>query len=305
MLASRMRFSILLLALILTSCSKKEAPPPAAAEGAAGQTQASATPWGERRLTLVTPGSEPRVKLRRGFTAGLSQTLELRVGLAAGAYGEPREIPNSDVRYTLRLETQGVSEDGSEAVVELTIVGAEAAQDGVQAWLVEVIKEFDREFQGTTIQYTVRSHGTVDPIRFGSPDDATAEERSKKISALQGALMVLALALPGEAVGQGAQWTHVEAWEGEQEGDLEQRTTYELTKLDGSKVEIQAEIEQRVVSLAAHPAAQWATGTRKVTWDLSKLAPSKATHAVTWDRLVSPRDGTRIQKTTSVEVVSR
>lgn len=295
-----MRISIFLsTCLILTSCSKKEAeqPPSATTPAEASSdveepdpsaltdapTISNAAEWGEPGIELVAQGKEPRRQLRLSFEEGLEQSVDVKVGggPSAPAPGVPARI---DAGFALNLRAKKVSGKGSKATAELVIRGFQASPTAGD------LAKATQELQGIRGRYVVDSLGRVLEVAFEVPpnaDDATP----RMINSIQNALLTLSVPLPAEEVGEGGQWTHVQMIE-EPAGEVLQRTVYEITKIDASKVHVDLRIEQTSTGPNLEGLVKYlgvvGKGTGTAILDLSKIVPDTARREMLrWSRHVN------------------
>jgi hypothetical protein len=263
-----MRLWILVSVLVLASCTKKEperapveaaeveaargeAPVEEAPEAEAAGAEALAGPWdswGEPGVTLITSGKAPLRKLRRTFKKGRKATVDLQV--KGGA-----DVETMSLSYVVSLETIEVSEDGAKATVALR-VDEPAVLEGVRG------------------QYTVDMLGAVADLDISPPADADPQRRSAVGNLAQFLLPVLAVRLPEEDVGEGAQWSVFETIERGPDVTIAVRSIYELTKLDGSTVGVDLTFEEAAKKSAPGPMTLLAlqgTGSGAASFDLGKI----------------------------------
>jgi hypothetical protein len=277
-----MRFWVFLLVLVLGSCSKKE-PEPAAATETTEAAEAAETPaqaegssdtFGDPGLKLLTPGQAPRVKLRRSFKQGFKQQVDVKTGMKGTVDAPPSTPPAPSIHYMLTVETKEVASDGSKATVDVLFDKQGPANENPNPLEISQHAEMDAMFRGAQARYTVSSLGRADPIEFNVSDDI-----KRHLMHLEPALVLLGLPFPEDEIGKGAQWTFVEAL-GKGPDQVQRRTTYEITKIDRSRVDVGLKIEQTAPQRADGRAISGLTGTGEVTWDLTKLAPVTATRWV-------------------------
>lgn len=308
-----MRLWIILLVLVAASCSKKEPalddPTKAEAEAetsAEAETVGTAesggpaseehfpdptiTPkeeWGEPGLHLVAPGQAPLGKLRRTFEKGLKRTVEVNAALTVGAragQGVAPMKPTPSVDYVLTLETKRVSPNGSQAEEEFVVDQATVAPMESEPELVGSMEDAIESIRGLRGRYSVDSRGRVDKLEIDVAEDADFGTH-QMIATLDQVLRQLNLRLPEEEVGEGAEWTLVETIE-QYAVQVDQRSTFKITRIDGSRVEIRTKVEQTAAKQKVTPkgGAQHefalltlqSAGTGESSWDLTKLAPESA-----------------------------
>lgn len=280
-----MRFCIILSILALASCSKTK-PPPAEAEAAQTQAPAEAEPaapsdtppaeegaaewksWGEPGVaTLLTPGKAPLRKLRRTFQKGSTAKVDLEVT----AIGE--EMEQVGARYLVTLETKNVSDDGSKASVGLQVEGAGPIGQDTDP---DAAASFAR-LEGLRGSYTVDSRGRISDFELEAPKDP-ARQTAGAVDNLKRLQALLSIPLPEEQVGVGAQWSLFETID--EPRPLAQRTTYEVTKAKGSKVEVSMKVDQMNQTVDLEGTVKLlgtnGTGTGAASFDLASLTPKGA-----------------------------
>jgi hypothetical protein len=271
-----MRSWIILAVLVLASCTKKEPDPTPVQAAAAEETKAPAEAepaaaeaptnpwdsWGEPGVTLVTTGKAPLRRLRRTFKKGRKAAVELQV--KGGA-----DVKAMSLSYELSFETISVSEGGAKASVELRV-------------------EKPAAFRGVRGQYTADALGGITDLEIEPPSNPDPQAQSAIRSLARFLLPVLAVPLPEEEVGEGAQWSVFEAIE---DGPITiaARSIYELTKLDGSKLAVSLTFEEAVQKSAPGGPMKLlelnGAGSGAASFDLGKIAPDRV-----------QRDASRTQK---------
>jgi hypothetical protein len=267
-----MRLWMIVSVLVLASCTKKEPAPVEAAEVEVAEVEAAATQapaeaeaagaeplanpwdsWGEPGVTVLAPGKAPLRKLRRTFKKGRKATIDLQV--KGGA-----DVKTMSLAYVLSLKTIEVSEDGAKATVELRV-------------------EEPAAFKGVRGQYTVDSVGMIADLEIPAPSGADPQTRQAVGNLARFLLPVLAVPLPEDEVGKGAQWSvHETIHDGPVA--LATRSIYELTKLDGSTVGVSLTFEEAAKeSDPASPMkllALTGAGSGSARFDLGKIVPETA-----------------------------
>jgi hypothetical protein len=276
-----MRLWMIVSVLVLASCTKKEPEPVEAAEVEVAEVEAAATQapaeaeaagaeplanpwdsWGEPGVTVLAPGKTPLRKLRRTFKKGRKATIELQV--KGGA-----DVKTMSLAYVLSLKTIEVSEDGTKATVELRI-DEPAALKGVRG------------------QYTVDALGGIADLEIQPPGNPDPQVQGAARNLARFLLPVLAVPLPEEAVGEGAQWSIFESIE-DGPVTIAVRSIYELKKREGSKLDISMTFEEAVQKSAPGGPMKLlelnGAGSGTVSSDLGKIAPDRV-----------QRDASRTQK---------
>jgi hypothetical protein len=299
-----MRFLIILSVLVLASCTKKE-PEPAepeaatqaeataeapseeqAAEGmdaaeaaalaAAEEAQASGQEdWGELGVaTLLEPGKAPLRKLRHTFKQGDTAKVELQVTADRGQDEEGAPFPLLGARYLVSFKTNALVSGGTKASVGFTI---EAASPIGQDEDPTAAQSF-AALEGVQGSYTVDSLGVITDFKLAVPEDAH-NQTIGAVMALTRMQALMSIPVPAEEVGVGARWTFVREPEGKTK-KLLHKTTYEVTKIKGSKVKVSMslqlgstapELDGEVKWLGA-----WGTGQGAASFNLTGVAPARA-----------------------------
>jgi hypothetical protein len=283
-----MRVWIILSVLVLASCTKNE-PEPAAVEAADTQAppEAEAEPassapsdappaeegraewkdWGEPGVTLLTPGRAPRRTLRRTFEEGSTAKVHLEV-TAVGVGGKP-----VGARYRVALKTKDVSNDGSKANVALRIEGANTIAKDTDP---DAAANFGR-LRGLRGSYTVDSLGAITNFELEAPKKANLQTEGVLVN-LRRLQALLSIPLPTEEVGVGARWSLFETLE--ENTPMAQRTIYEITKADGSRVDVRMKVQlmNKTVDLEGviKRLGTLGTGTGAASFDLADLTPQTA-----------------------------
>jgi len=306
-----MRFLIILSILVLASCTKKEAEPaeptgaeaadtqaPAEVEAPAGEAPAELSAddraaleaakkqaaedapvtladWGEPgTLTLLEPGKAPLRKLRHTFKLGDTAQVELEVTVDRGKDEDGAALPLLGARYLVTLKTNSLLSGGSKASVLLTIDSASPIgqdEDPTAA------ASFAR-LEGMQGSYVVDAQGAITDFELAAPKDPHRQTEGAVV-ALKRLETLLSIPVPAEEVGVGARWRVVQMAFGKK--NLKIRTTYEVTKIKGSRVKVAMslelgsapELEGEVKWLGARGA-----GRGKASFDLTGIAPVKANH---------------------------
>lgn len=238
-----MQFSRILVAaataLTLTACSAGEPDP--STEPAVG------LPVDAARVTVQTAGTGERVLAYGDVDAG-EQTLEIEVAggmdqslMQADAVDVQAPAGGDVQRLTLPLSGATTAADepregerDASRDVEFR-VGQPSSTD------LELTEDI-RSAEGFLLGWRAEDDGQVSTVRLAAPKDATDEGRAEVEQALM-KLLSLPVVFPTEAVGPGATWSVDSRVTGE--STLLQTTTYTITAIDGDRVELDVDVQQR------------------------------------------------------------
>jgi hypothetical protein len=312
-----MRWSIIIL-MSLTStslaCSKKEAPAPAEPEQAAetetppsaeGSEQtpdpAEETPELPEELKGETPavgappvvkvleqGKEPRQALRWNVKPGFEQKMSADVSFAVNAviaviaFGSPKYV----LTYELTMRAKKVEDDGSVRVTFKVDEARSTNWDKVDEEQQAPLKTALRGAGETTGSYTLSPRGRTTNVEINVPPGA-GRMSVEMVDSLRWALALMTPLLPGEPLGQGAKWT---LHQGIEQGGIQvnQLTTLEIVKLEGSRVELSMNVQQTAapqvfknpgtaatlsLSILGEKASFGGLAIGSLTWNLTELAP--------------------------------
>lgn len=238
-----MQFSRILVAaataLTLTACSSEQADP--SVEPAVG------LPVDASRVTVQTTGTGERVLTYRDVDAG-EQTLEVEVAdgleqslMQADAVDVQAPAGGDVERLTVPL-TGGTTAAGEPAEGE-----REASRDvefrvgQPSADNLELTDDI-RSAEGFLLGWRGEDDGQVSTVRLAAPKAATDEGRSEVEQALM-TLLSMPVVFPAEAVGPGATWSVDSRVTGE--STLLQTTTFTITAINGDRVELDVDVQQR------------------------------------------------------------
>lgn len=238
-----MQFSRILVAaataLTLTACSAGEPDP--STEPAVG------LPVDAARVTVQTAGTGERVLAYGDVDAG-EQTLEIEV-----AGGMDQSLMQADA-----VDVQAPA-GGDVQRLTLPLSGATTAADEAREGERDASRDVEfrvgqpsstdleltediRSAEGFLLGWRAEDDGQVSTVRLAAPKDATDEGRAEVEQALM-KLLSLPVVFPTEAVGPGATWSVDSRVTGE--STLLQTTTYTITAIDGDRVELDVDVQQR------------------------------------------------------------
>jgi hypothetical protein len=309
-----MRWSIIILmSLSSLACSKKEAPaapepeqaaetetPPAAEGSEQAADPAEETPELPEELKGETPavgappvvkvleqGNEPRQALRFNVKPGFEQKVSAGVGFAIHAVVAVLgfRLPKRVVSYDLTMQAKKVEDDGTVRVaftVEKASTDYEMLAEGQRAPLKTALNATRK----TTGSYALDPRGRMTDIEINVPPDARRMSH-EMVDNLRWALTQMTPAFPEEPLGQGAKWT-VHQGIGQGGIHINQLTTMEIVKVEGSRVELAMNVRQSAapqrfknpgtaatlnLSIVDGMASLNGVASGSLTWDLTELAP--------------------------------
>jgi Family of unknown function (DUF6263) len=228
------------------------------------------------KLTLVTPGAEPRKKLAYAF-GGKTRTVDatLRRSLKEGT--EPAEVVSFHYVFTATPEVQ---DGGADATIKLKVqkldltLPPDAPADAVQG-----AHALASGFQGAAAQVDVTAGG-----RIGDPQYATDAE-SDAVDMMTRVLEELVVPLPDEPVGIGAKWQEALTKHDAQGLDVNGTTTMTLVARDADTATIEVEASNTGKVALNVPGAPKGT-------QLERSVKSKSRTVIRLDGVAAKSDGT-------------
>ncbi|MFW2387836.1 MAG: hypothetical protein ACN4G0_05845 [Polyangiales bacterium] len=339
-----MRWSILVMMLLSLACSKKEAAPaepeqaaetepapsPDGAEPKPGEIAAPMTaqlrpldsPELPRQLqspappvdappvvTLIEPGDEPRQTLRWDVKPGVEHEVSFAVGFTIDALvvvmrvGEPIYLVN----YDLTLRSGKVERDGS-VHVEFEVDDVTVNEKTIGDKRLGRIKKALSSAKKISGSYKLGPRGHMTELEMNVPKDATRTGHDMADN-LRWALLQMTPALPQEPVGKGARW---KVHEGLQQGGIHvnQLSTIEVVKVEGSRVELATQAQQTAapqafnnpgIAIVNQLKLLGAEADGSLDWDLTQLAPRAAD--LSSNVLKSVDQPTKDPKNPTIEVI--
>ncbi|MGB5545607.1 MAG: hypothetical protein WBM74_03470 [Polyangiales bacterium] len=339
-----MRWSIVILMMLSLACSKKEAAPanpeqtaeagadpsPDGAEPKAGEVAVPATATlrpldsPELPLQLRTPapsldappvlevleqGQEPRQPLRFRIKPGFEQKVSLALGFTIDALVAVLRVGEAIyvVTYDLTLRAGKAEDDGSVRVT-FKVDGATIDPKRIGDKRLSRIEQALTSARKLTGSYTLGPRGRMTKLKMNIPKDATRTAHDMADN-LRWALVQMTPAFPEEPVGQGAKWT---VHEGVQEGGIHvnQLSTLEVVKVEGSRVELAVQAQQSAapqsfsnpgIAIVNQLKLLGAEADGSLHWDLTQLAPRAADLSA--NVLKSADQPTNDPKNPSIEVI--
>lgn len=224
-------------ALTLAACSPEETGP---------QTEAAVgLPVDAARVTVQTPGEAERV-LEYAATGEQTVSVEVAEGfnqLVMQAAAVDVQAPAGGDVTRLTLPLTGVTDGASQPVegereatrdVEFTV--GQPSPDNLE--LVDDV----RSAEGFRLGWRAEDDGQVSTVRLAAPTEATDEGRALVEQALM-KILSLPVIFPEEEVGVGATWSVDTRVTGE--STLLQTATYTITGIEGDRVDLDVDVQQR------------------------------------------------------------
>jgi len=250
------------------------------------------TAGGEPKVTLVSPGKDPKGELRYtpkvNQTDTLTMTIEMGVVMKLGGQSAPSvNLPKMASELVTRVTS--IAPDGAISYdFEVKTAKALASKDVKP----DVLKKIDSEFAkiaGIKGRAVVDARGITRDLQMDIPAgvDPSVEQ---VIGSLRQSMRHMSNPLPIEPVGIGAKWDAEQTF-GSQGIQLKQLTHSTLLSHKGSKITLAIEFEQHADPQSLHlptlpPGTQaklavmTGHGKGDLQSDLTRLAPVKSTAAV-------------------------
>ncbi|MFO0933152.1 MAG: serine/threonine-protein kinase [Planctomycetota bacterium] len=255
--------------------------PRAADPAASGAAAVDETPG--VLVRLAKPGAEPRARLRVAPPVGSTSALALGLmqSMTRSVEGLPDATTTSRVTQDVDATVAGVSAEGATLDWRLAVPAFEATADADVERVHRAIAALGRGL-GTSV-LTPRGVATRLALRYDGAADVPPEARG----GLDEMVRLLALALPAEPVGPGAEWDATALLE---VGGVRYQETLScrLVARDGDRVTIAGEVQY--ASPSQHMVGPRAEGVReieltsiegsgriRVEWDLARPLPSSMT----------------------------
>jgi len=276
-------------------------PPPADTAGPEGAI-------GDPKVTLVSPGKDPKAELRyapkANQTAATTMTMELGLASKIGDQSMPAvSLPKMVAELTTHVTT--VAPDGTISY-DFEVKSAKAFRG--KDVKPEVLKKVDAEFgkiAGLKGHATVTGRGMTRELQMDVPA-ASDPSVQQMVDSLRQSLRQMSNPLPEEPVGIGAKWDAEQAYR-MQGMQFKQVSHSTLAARKGNKVTVQVEIEQsaepqaiqlpnippgaqaKLVSLSSH-------GNGKLQTDLTRLTPFKSDMALISKIEIEASQGTQTNR---------
>ena len=250
-------------------------------------------------IELTNPGQEPRAVLEYDLAVGDMTTNEIVVTFGTSQTFNGQLPTGSDLTVTARLETTVLEIVADGFIVETTILDATVGSSN--AAIVESLADLYAFLPGLST-YTLMAPSGAVIADDGSSFDTFYEAAGQEVDFSPGSVVS---PFPSEPVGVGATWVVV-ATIAEEFVSLEQRTTYEVTSIDGQLLEMSITVEQTLLNIEALGAgledpdvSYVAVGTGSITIDRSTAMPQ---HSDT--SLVQTIEIRGISEGVSVEIIT-
>ncbi len=282
------------------TAASASASPPASGDGTTGAASSSAStgavasapsaaalppplpappPPPEAKVTLISPGDEPRKALRYAFHAGAkeSATMDMRMALSLAVDGDKRAMPTAPVSISVSLVEEKVLPSGN-LDYAFTLDTIDIAKDADPSFAP--YKTVLAALQGTKGEMEVTPQGRTEKVTITPPAGAS-DQIAEITEQLVGALRDMMVPLPDEPVGKGAQWKVTGPFP-VKPVVAARTTTCTLTSLAGTKGTVEAVEEvggspQTITTPGGQRAdlqAMKGAGTRKASFDLTRLVPA-------------------------------
>ena len=238
-------------------------------------------------VRLLSPGSEPRVPLRYRIAAGQTGAMTMRMemnismdmnGTAMPAMQAPAMVMGADYAVTAVAESGDISFD-----VTMTEVGVESTP-GVDPAMVSAMQGMMQgTLQGLKGSATITPRGIGRTVTFDT--GAIADPQLQQaLGSMSASVEQMSMPLPEEPVGVGARWDVLQRTTS---GGVVtyQKTSLEVTAIDGARVTFAASVEQQAPRQAlSNPALPpevvmtlerlSGSGAGTTTIDLTSLVPT-------------------------------
>lgn len=245
-----MKFKLLCLTLAFcaacSSGSGSGSGPAASGSPASGSGAPAAAPADDNTpedpsVKLLSPGAEPRVKLRYQLTPGASETIVVEQTRSEATVGQkPRTVPPTKLTVGLAAKDKAASGDWDWSYeVKDATMGGDGKVPGVSA--AQMKKELQKVV-GIKGTFVVSDRGhvrKVDPVIPPGSDPIVAMVAPGLAENIQAGF----IALPAAAVGPGAKWERT--YPSRQAGiTVNTVATYELVSVTGDEVKLKVTSKQ-------------------------------------------------------------
>lgn len=305
MRVSPARLGFLLLVPVLVHC--KTAPPTEGASASASATAPSATSTTPElppfviptaapvavpeQVKLLSNGDSPRRELRYKYKGAKESDLVMELGMTVQmgmggvAPGNPIVLPTT--RITLHMTPKSVS-DAGDLSYDFEIKGIDVAGDSkASPPVIAAMKNAMEKIQGTRGSGVSTNVGESKSVAVSLPPEGAPQVR-ELMDRMKQQLGDVAVRLPAEAVGKGAQWERTSGFIAN--GLMvEQTAKYTLVSLDGDVMKLSIAITQKAqqqeIKASGLPKGAKvyletfeATGAGESTRDLGKLVGKSTSH---------------------------
>ena len=234
---------------------------------------------------VLDQGSEPRQMLSWKLEPGLEERFTLESGMDNVVLVTVVRMaaPSRTTQYEIRIASKAIEADGALRVV-FGIDTLRSAYIHGNPKQNEHLEKAETALRGVSGSFSLTAQGVVKDFQVELP--ANAPRGAKDISDnLTWAFTRMFPVLPQVPVGQGAKWT-VHRGIGQGGVHVNELSTFEVTKLEGARVELGVAVEQAAAPQEYRPpgtdadiklAAFWGKGDGSIAVDLTKLVPYAAT----------------------------
>lgn len=236
-------------------------------------------------VTVLDPGSEPRIELRLQIEPGQSETMVIT------QVQEIKQVIGGQAGPDLGAIGMVIEQDmmsstaGGDLLTITSLIKSATVEEETNPLVATQLQTALDGLVGATSQSTVDTRGRVLATELGgldTLDPTTSATMEELLSSSQ-----FAHPLPGEPVGVGATWQIVQMLPA---GGLEveQITTYEILAIDGSVVELALSTEQLVdegqkleAGGSSATVLQWeGISSGSITYDLTSMVPASTAQLI-------------------------
>ncbi len=217
--------------------------------------EVSRVPVAPERVTLDTPGAEPRSVLRFSPQTGASRTVELgmsmQVAMTVGSKTiDPSVLP--EVTVQMNVTATPAKDDGATLYAYTVTSATREPLEGASERLKKAMDTAVEGMKDTRGSLTVDARGRRLAAQYSLPELPTPDLRPS-LAGFQQSFSQLFVVLPQEAVGVGGSWSSTSHFE--LSGiPIEQRSTYTMTSKDGDTLTLSVVFEQSATGPAQAPA---------------------------------------------------
>jgi hypothetical protein len=196
-------------------------------------------------VKVVKNGAEPRQELRLTPEVGSTSAVEMVMTTEIAMEIDGKKPPTGTVPpivFALETTVSDVKPNGDFSYRFQVFEASVRAMPGVQAEVITALNRALGALVGLNGTVLVSNRGITKSMNLELPGKQTPQTQ-QVLAGMEQALQQLAVALPEEAVGKGAQWTHTSTLT--QNGiSMTQVATYDLVKLRGKKLTCNVAVTQ-------------------------------------------------------------
>lgn len=242
---------------------------------------------GKSPVKLLAAGSEPRQVVRLHPAVGDKQTtvMTMKMAMEMGVAG--KAMPAMDIPpmvLTMSMEVKDVSAEGEIAYqMEITDAAVDAGTNGANT-MAAAMKTALGGMRGLAGIGKMTTQGIVKSMEMKLPASA-APQLAQTMGQMKDSFSSSAIALPNEAIGEGAKWEYKSRLKS-QGMMLDQTFTYELVSIAGDQLTLRSTIQQSAanqkIESSAMPGMKMnlnqltGEGSGDTTLDLGKIVPTAA-----------------------------